>query len=77
MSKPIDIRGNKKPLKNERKVSNRMSVTQKNGIGGKECSSCKIWKSLEEFPKDSSKGPLQGERHCVCKECKRGKNKKT
>lgn len=52
-----------------------MAIIIKNGIKGKECSICHIWKPLEEFPTDPTHGPSQGGRHCRCKECHRSKEK--
>jgi hypothetical protein len=46
-----------------------MSVTSKNGIEGKECARCHIWKPLSAFYFDSTKGKSQGFRHCQCKAC--------
>lgn len=50
-----------------------MAIKTKNGIDGKVCSNCGEWKSLNEFPNDSSKGETQGGKHCVCKQCHRQK----
>lgn len=46
-----------------------MALITQNKIVGKVCSRCRTWKSLEDFPKDRTHGPLQGGRHCRCKEC--------
>ena len=48
-----------------------MAVTGRHGICGKECSTCKAWKPLTEFPPDPTHGASQGERHCRCRECHR------
>jgi len=50
-----------------------MAIIIKNGLEGKVCSTCRVWKPLIEFPLDSSHGPSQGGRHCRCKECHRRK----
>lgn len=44
-----------------------------NGIEGKVCSHCKIWKPLDDFYNDKSKSESQGKKHCVCKECHKNK----
>jgi len=46
-----------------------MTITKKNGVEGKECSNCHIWKPLSEYFKDCTKGISQGGRHCRCKIC--------
>ena len=46
-----------------------MAIIQRNGVDGKKCSTCDIWKSLNEYYRDASKGPTQGGRHCRCKIC--------
>jgi hypothetical protein len=43
----------------------------RNGIQGKVCSTCRVWKPLDAFPPDSSHPPSQGGRHCRCRECHR------
>ena len=52
-----------------------MAIIVKNGIEGKKCSTCHERKVLNEFPTDPTHGPLQGGRHCRCKECHRAKAK--
>lgn len=47
-----------------------MAIEIRNGLEGKVCSSCRVWKPLDDFPRDKSKGDTQGGRHCKCKECK-------
>lgn len=46
-----------------------MSVAFKNGVEGKECARCHVWKRLSEFYFDRTKGESQGFRHCRCKAC--------
>lgn len=46
-----------------------MALITRNGIIGKVCSICHVWKPLNEFPKDPSHGPSQGGHHCRCKKC--------
>jgi hypothetical protein len=46
-----------------------MSVTFENGIEGKVCPGCGLWKPLSEFYSDSTKGESQGFTHCHCKSC--------
>lgn len=46
-----------------------MAIIIKNGIKGKVCSTCKKWKPLSEYHRDSSHGDSQGGRHCRCKSC--------
>ena len=49
-----------------------MATSVRNGVEGKICSSCNLWKSLTEFsPGGRSHGPSQGGKHCWCKECHR------
>ncbi len=48
-----------------------MAIVIEKGVKGKVCSTCDIWKPLTEFPEDPTHGPLQGHRHCRCKECHR------
>jgi hypothetical protein len=50
-----------------------MAIENKNGVDGKYCSTCDEWKSLADFPKDASHGPLQGGCHCRCKACHKKK----
>ncbi len=52
-----------------------MAIIRNNGVDGKVCSTCKSWKPLSEFPTDPTHGPLQGGRHCRCKECHRIKSR--
>jgi hypothetical protein len=47
----------------------RVSVTERNGIEGKECAGCHVWKPLSEFYIDGTKGKSQGFRHCRRKAC--------
>ena len=49
-----------------------MSVSFIDGIEGKECGGCYVWKPLSEFYSDNSKGKTQGFRHCRCKTCHAG-----
>ena len=53
-----------------------MAIVIKNNIKGKECSSCKKWKSLRDFSPDSTHSATQGGRHCVCKKCQNDKARK-
>lgn len=47
-----------------------MAVTNRNGVLGKVCSSCEVWKPLTGFsPGGKSHGSSQGGRHCQCKPC--------
>lgn len=46
-----------------------MAIIVQNGISGKICSTCKVWKPLDDFPRDRTHGPTQGGRHCRCKAC--------
>lgn len=52
-----------------------MAVITKNGVDGKVCSTCHVWKPLAEFPTDPTHGQSQGARHCRCKACHRLKAK--
>jgi hypothetical protein len=47
-----------------------MAVTLRNGIPGKICPHCDLWKPLVEFPSDSTNGASQGFAHCRCKACR-------
>ncbi len=47
----------------------KMAIEVRRGVRGKYCSSCKVWKPLTEFHKDSSHRATQGGRHCRCKPC--------
>ncbi len=55
-----------------------MAVTVRNGIRGKVCPRCDLWKPLVEFPSDITKGESQGFTHCRCKAChaEEGKQKR-
>ena len=46
-----------------------MAIEPRNGIDGKVCSCCSIWKPLTDYYKDRSKGRSQGFTHCRCKKC--------
>jgi len=46
-----------------------MSVSFIDGIEGKECAGCHVWKPLSEFYSGNTKGKTQGFRHCRCKTC--------
>lgn len=46
-----------------------MVIITKNGVEGKRCSTCHIWKPLSEFYTDPTKGSSQGGRHCRCRAC--------
>lgn len=50
-----------------------MALIERNGITGKFCSTCKIWKPLDDFPTDPTHGESQGGRHCRCRKCHREK----
>lgn len=52
-----------------------MAIITKNGKEGKICSTCHLWKSLDEFPSDPSHGVLQGGKHCRCRQCHRESEK--
>ncbi|MBZ5678572.1 MAG: hypothetical protein LAO24_00555 [Acidobacteriia bacterium] len=43
----------------------------RNGIRGKVCSTCRLWKPLDAFSTDPTHPASQGGRHCRCKECHR------
>lgn len=48
-----------------------MAIETRDGVPGKVCSRCRIWKPLEEFPTDPTHGSSQGGRHCNCRQCHR------
>lgn len=52
-----------------------MAIIVQNGISGKICSRCRIWKPLNDFPRDRTHGSTQGGRHCRCKMCHSEANK--
>lgn len=40
-----------------------------NGVDGKHCTVCGMWKPLDDFPHDRTHGQSQGGKHCQCKRC--------
>jgi len=46
-------------------------IIVREGIEGKVCSKCRVWKPLGEFYSDPSHPPSQGGRHCQCRDCHR------
>jgi hypothetical protein len=47
-----------------------MRVTFENGIAGKVCPGCHLWKPLSEYYFDATKGESQGFTPCHCKSCR-------
>lgn len=58
-----------------------VDIINRGAVEEKTCSTCRMWKPLTDFYRDSSHGRSQGQRHCRCKDCyrkgRKNQNEKT
>jgi hypothetical protein len=54
-----------------------MATSVRNGVEGKVCSCCRMWKPLQDFsPGGKSHGRSQGGRHCECRACNAARHRR-